>query len=267
MPFTTNKGYSVQSAGSNAGVWGAGSTDSLNTGVFEIMDANMGGVTSLSLTNTNVLLTQAQARNGLMNIAGTLTGNVVISPDAGVLMTGFYFWENVTSGSFTVTFSNGVGTPVTLRQSRRGILWVDGSSGPRIFSSIDGTGEIIPSGTAMIFYQNAVPAGWTVAGINDYALKVVSSAGGVLSGTVAYSTLFGRTATDNHTLTLAQIPSHSHPYTAPTGSATDTSTSGGGARLTTSGAASTGAAGSGDPHSHNIDMRVLTASVLIGTKI
>jgi len=267
MPFTTNKGYSVQAAGTNAGTWGAGSTDSLNDGVIEILDDNLGGSTSLSLSASNVLLTQAQARNGLFQCAGTLLANVQISPDAGVLMTGFYFWENVTTGNFTVTFSNGVGSAVTLPQSRRGILWVDSTSGPRIFSSIDGTGNILPSGTSMVFYNTAVPSGWTVVGLNDYALKVVSASGGVTSGSVAYSTLFGRTTTDNHTLTLAQIPSHSHTYTAPTGSATDTSTSGGGWRLTTSGSTSTGSSGGGDAHSHNIDMRVQTASVLIGTKI
>ena len=55
------------------------------------------------------------------------------------------------------------------------------------------------SGTAMLFYQNAAPTGWTIdATNNDKFLRVVSSAGGVSGG--AWNSL-------NHTHTG---PSHTH---------------------------------------------------------
>lgn len=69
----------------------------------------------------------------------------------------------------------------------------------------------IPSGTRMLFYQAAAPTGWTkVTGIDNRALRVVDGTGGGTGGSVGFSTLFGRTATDAHTLTTAEMPGHTH---------------------------------------------------------
>lgn len=271
MPYTSNKGYSVQTAGSNPGTWGAGSSDSLNTGVFEILDSNMGGITSLSLSSTSVALTQTQARNAMLRLSGTLLANIVVSPDTGVLMTGFYYWENLTTGSFSVTLTNAAGS-VVLPQARRGVVWIDTTNGPRIVAIAgSATADPIPTGTVMVFYQNAAPTGWTiVSALNDYALKIVSSAGGVASGTVAYSTLFGRTATDAHTLSVTEIPSHTHVTNGQITDNTFTFAGGGGNPLYGEPRKADGvteATGGGGSHSHNIDMRVQTASVILATKV
>lgn len=272
MPYTSNKGFSVPTAGSLAGTWGADSTtptanssNALNEGLTSLLDQALGGITTLSLTSVNVTLTQLQTQNGMLRMTGTLTGNVVISPDVGVLMTGFYYFENLTTGSYSVTLTNSAGS-VALPQSRRGVVWIDTTNGPRIVSIVGSTAaDPIPVGTVMLFYQNAAPTGWTIsAALNDYALKIVSSAGGVTSGSVAYSTLFARTATDSHTLTTDEIPSHTHswgtsnPLNATSGASG--SASGGGTTYTT------GATGGGSGHTHNIDMRVQTASVILATK-
>ena len=277
MPYTTNKGFSVQSTGSNAGTWGsdsstptANASNALNEGAIQLLDQALGGVTSLSLTNVNVALTQLQTQNGMLRMSGTLTGNVVISPDVGVLMTGFYCFENVTTGNFTVTLTNSGGS-VVLPQTRRGIVWINSANGPRIIAIAGSTAaDPIPVGTVMVFYQAAAPTGWTISSaLNDYALKIVSSAGGVTSGSVAYSTLFGRTATDAHTLTTAQIPSHSH--TTPNSNqgtdfaySTATYTNANGLLIFTG--LTTGLTGGGGSHTHNIDMRVRTASVILAAK-
>lgn len=69
----------------------------------------------------------------------------------------------------------------------------------------------IPSGSRMVFYQAAAPTGWTkVTGIDNRALRVVDGTGGGTGGSVGFSTLFGRTATDDHTLTAAEMPVHNH---------------------------------------------------------
>jgi hypothetical protein len=50
-----------------------------------------------------------------------------------------------------------------------------------------------PSGTVLLFYQSAAPTGWTqvtTAGLNDSALRVVTSAGGGTGGTVGFTTAF-----------------------------------------------------------------------------
>ncbi len=269
MATSVNKGYSLQATGSASGTWGAGTATSLNEGVFQIVDTNLGGITSKSLSSSAVLLTQAEAQNCLLRLTGTLTAAVDISPDAGVLLTGFLYFENLTTGSFAVTFTNGGGS-VTLPQSRRGILWVDSSNGPRIVSIVgSGSADPIPTGTVMLFYQTTAPAGWTISSaLNDYALKIVSAIGGVTSGSVDYSTLFGRTATDSHTLTTNEIPSHSHSVSVPGGNGTNPSASyfRGSDVTSFSLGVTSGLAGGGNGHTHDIDMRVKTASVILATK-
>jgi len=70
-------------------------------------------------------------------------------------------------------------------------------------------GTLIPSGTAMVFYQASAPAGWTKSTAqNDKALRVVSGTGGGTGGTSALSSGLAHTHTvASHTHTLA---SHTH---------------------------------------------------------
>ena len=271
MPWTISKGFSVPTTGSLAGTWGADSTtptanssNALNEGVIQLIDQQLGQTTTLSLTNVNVALTQSQAQKGMLRCTGTLTGNVVVSPDTAVLFTGFYCWENVTTGSFTVTITNSAGS-VVLPQSRRGLMWIDTTNGPRIISIVgSASADPIPVGTVMLFYQNAAPTGWTIsAALNDYALKIVSSAGGVIAGSVAYSTLFSRTATDSHTLTIPEMPSHDHDtYII----ALQSTGAGGNVVPFNVGGARTGLTGGGGGHTHPLDMRVQTASVILASR-
>ena len=88
-----------------------------------------------------------------------------------------------------------------------------------------GTGQttaLIPSGTAMLFYQAAAPTGWTqITTQNNKALRVVSGTGGGTGGSVAFTTAFASqavsgtiantTATNQGTtLSEAQLPGHTH---------------------------------------------------------
>jgi len=67
-----------------------------------------------------------------------------------------------------------------------------------------------PSGTKMLFQQTSAPTGWTKDTThNNKALRVTSGTVGT-GGNVPFSTVFGITATNNHTLTAAQMPSHTH---------------------------------------------------------
>lgn len=263
MSVTALKGYSVQSAGSNAGVWGSGASTALNEGVIQVIDLNMAGLLTSSLTSTNVTLSSSDTQNCMLRFTGVLLANIVVSPDTGVLMSGFYCWENLTSGSFTVTLTTGTGSLV-LPQSRRGILFIDTTNAPRMVSIVGSTdADPIPVGTVMVFYQNAAPTGWTiVSSLNDYALKIVSSAGGVTSGSVNYSTLFARTATDSHTLTVAEMPSHTHTGAMVQG----TQGASGGANGYIGSTGTINSTGGGGGHTHDIDMRVKTASVILASR-
>jgi hypothetical protein len=117
------------------------------------------------------------------------------------------------------------------------------------------------SGTKMIFNQTAAPTGWTkVTGSgNDTALRVTTGTVGT-GGSVAFETAFASHAGAAHTLSIAEIPAHTHvAKNTPAGG----HTSGNGSdRSNTSG--STGGGGS---HSHgSIDLNVSFVDVIIATK-
>lgn len=274
MPYTTNKGFSVQATGTNAGTWGsdsstptANASNALNEGAIQLIDQAFGGVTSLSLASTNVALTQLQTQNGMIRMTGTLTANVVISPDTGVLMRGFYCFENLCTGNYTVTLSNAGGS-VVLPKARRGILWIDTTNGPRIISIVGSTSaDPIPVGTVMVFYQAAAPTGWTIStALNDYALKIVSSGGGTTSGILSYTTVFSRTLTDYYALNTNEIPSHTHGYVTFNGFVTAAPGGTAASFCFQSQTLSSLATGGGSGHAHGIDLRVQTAACILASK-
>lgn len=119
---------------------------------------------------------------------------------------------------------------------------------------------IIPSGTKMLFHQAAAPTGWVKqTSVNDATLRVVSGdTGGGTGGSIAFSTLFasGKSVSLSGsvgatTLTVAQMPSHSHstniPICAGSGSKTYA-----GAYHEFSGYWSTNATGGSSSHTHSL---------------
>lgn len=133
MPTTANKGYSVQAAGTNAGTWGAGSSDALNEGVIELLDDDMGGLNSTALSSSNVTLTAAQGRHLIQRLTGTLSADILItSPNVG-----FNIYENATTGDFAVTvqFTAGAGADVVIPQGARALVIADATNGLRFATS------------------------------------------------------------------------------------------------------------------------------------
>lgn len=273
MAFTTLKKLSVQAQSANSGIWGAGGSVGvdLNTGCFGPLDTILAGLTTFSVSGAAIALDfiaggGGATQNACWRFTGALLQNAVATPNAGdatTYLNGFYYFENVTTGNFSITVTTGAGSAV-LPQGRRGVLFIDGTNGPRIMALVgSASADPIPAGTVMLFYQNAAPSGWTISSsLNDYALKLVSSAGGVTSGSVAYSTLFGRTVTDSYALLLADIPSHAHDYQHHNTTGTGGPASGS-SGLDSLGTFTTTAAGGGGGHTHGIDMRVQTASVIL----
>ena len=128
----------------------------------------------------------------------------------------------------------------------------------------------VPSGAAMVFYQAAAPVGWTSVALNDRALRVVSAGGtgGTGGGSNAFSTVFAQTVVGNHSLSTAELPSHTHGFTASVSNATIFPVTG--CSPTTVGAAvsagTTGSAGSGTAHNHSITMSITFSDVIVCTK-
>ena len=70
-----------------------------------------------------------------------------------------------------------------------------------------------PAGTRIGFQQTAAPTGWTkdtTAAINDSILRLVTGSVTPSGGSVAFSTWNAQTVTGGTTLSVAQMPSHTH---------------------------------------------------------
>lgn len=143
--------------------------------------------------------------------------------------------------------------------------------------------EPFPSGTSMLFQQSSAPTGWTKQTThNDKALRLVTGSVGT-GGSVAFTTALGSGATvaggavsgnpgsnlstasgnlsvsvsgsiGSTTLSINQIPSHSHSYTKPGNSSAvgQFANVHGAVRNTTN--ANTGNKGGNGSHNHNINV-------------
>lgn len=127
----------------------------------------------------------------------------------------------------------------------------------------------VPSGTKMIFMQAAAPTGWTLDTThNDKSIRIVNGAGGGSGGSVAFSTVFGRSATDGTSLSGSQNGSHTHAMTGDfvTSSGGSTGTGGHVSTDVTTTLRNTVASGSGSAHSHGLDLRIQYVDSIICTK-
>lgn len=218
MPQTPYKGYEVQTTGTNSGTWGS----VLNDDVITIIDNNLGGIVSKSLAAADVVLTADESQNLIVRLTGTLPTDRTVTATS---FEGMVIIENLTTGSFSVSFTDGVAA-VTVPQGARSLVIADTSNGCRIAA---GT---FSSGTAMLFAQASAPVGWTKSTAQDNAaIRVVSGTGGGTGGTADFTTAFAPQTPSgtvgNTTLTIAQIPLHGHPWRSGYVNNVDSDTSGG----------------------------------------
>ena len=161
------------------------------------------------------------------------------------------------------------------------------------YSSLSGTPAIpqaFPSGTKMLFNQTSAPTGWTkLTSHNNKALRVVSGSA-TSGGSVNFTTAFSNRSTNSvatsgtvndTTLSLAQIPSHSHDFARPTTRGYDVGSapqnynvgrSGLHTYAVAMGTVSQGGGGShnhsfsGGAHNHTLDMAVQYVDIIIASK-
>lgn len=204
MPTTIYKGYSVQTASTNTGTWGAGASTSLNEGVFEIADRNLGGIVTKSLSSSNVTLDATESQNAIVRLTGVLLANVQIT----TACQGSFFVENLTTGSFAVTVTNGV-SGVVVPQGTRATLIADATNGVRISAQYLG---FVGGTTKMVFNNVTVPTGWLIdATTNNGTFRLVSGTGGGSGGTADFTTALGA-----RTIAVANLPDHNVTITDPT---------------------------------------------------
>jgi len=132
------------------------------------------------------------------------------------------------------------------------------------FTTFSGAWASLPAGTKMLFVQSAAPTGWTKLTADDNkALRIVSGTAGT-GGSVAFTTAFSSQAINgtvgDTTLTVDQIPSHTHSYTAAGGVTVVNGGTAFSALINASGLTS-GATGGGLPHTHSLTATALNLAV------
>lgn len=133
-------------------------------------------------------------------------------------------------------------------------------------------GEVFASGTAMVFYNDAAPTGWTAdTTVADHAIRIVSATGGVKAGTDAFSTVFGSSKTAAaHTLTGAESGRPAFTVTIPTVDSNATGgTSGfwfGNRTDATDQTISITAASASSGHSHGLTLDIKYADMIVASK-
>ena len=108
----------------DAGAWGG----ELNTQTFPIFDSALGGYAAVSVSNANISLSAGQDQQAILRVTGTLGANVQITSACQ----GFKIVENLTTGAYTLTITNGVGTPLTLPQGVGSFVIFDVTNGARL---------------------------------------------------------------------------------------------------------------------------------------
>jgi hypothetical protein len=128
--YTTDLAIQLMATGENAGTWGA----ITNTNLVVIQQA-IAGYESISIAGgaqtTALVMTQnalANARNAVIKLTGTITGNQVVTIPNGIEKT--WIISNGTTGAFTVQFkyaSTGTGQTWSTTDKGIKILYADGS--------------------------------------------------------------------------------------------------------------------------------------------
>lgn len=207
MPSTTYKGYTVPVTGSLSGTWG----DEINNNFTTIADLNIGGYATQSLSASNVSLSSTQSNSAIVRLTGTLLASVQVTSSCQ----GFQFVENLTTGLFTVTWTNGV-TGVVIPQGRRVLVISDTTNGCRLgVTSFE-------TGTRMLFQQTTPPTGWTQvtsAAYTNAALRLITTGSAGTGGSALFTDAFAartiaRANLPNDTITTTTNGAHTHTVTA-----------------------------------------------------
>ena len=247
-PTTLNRALIVPNTGDLLDHWG---DQALNPD-FVSIDAMFGGVATVSLSNSPVVLTvpsgfsatpttgPTQSQNAIIRFTGTLTGNCQIT----FPMPGIYVAENLTTGAFVVTLFTGVGggKVIALPPGEAVDVYNDGTDFK--FRNIGRIGGYLDIGTSSIpawitsctvppylncdgssFSAVTYPVlssllggttlpdlrGRTRAALNQTTGRITTAGSGIDGNTI-----LSAGGSQTHTLTTAEIPSHSHGVTEPT---------------------------------------------------
>src|SRR5210317_2439572 len=168
----TDLGIELMVTGANDGTWGTKTNTNLeiiNQMQGYVNKSIAGGAQTTALLINDGSTTSSDARNLIMELSGTITGNQIVTvPDS---IEKSYIVYNNTSGAFTVEFKTASGTGSTFSTTDKGvkILWSDGTNVVDATTLLTTLGNIttgtITSGT--ITSGEITATGNIVPGAND----------------------------------------------------------------------------------------------------
>ena len=122
--YSTDLKLELMVTGENAGTWGTKTNTNLNllqqaiAGYQAVSIAGGAQTTALAMTDATI----SNARNAVIELTGTITGNQIVTIPDGIEKT--YTVYNNTSGAFTVQFKTASGTGPTFSTVDKGIKFV-----------------------------------------------------------------------------------------------------------------------------------------------
>jgi hypothetical protein len=131
--YSTDLKIELMVTGENAGTWGDKTNANLN-----VIQQAIAGFKSVSIAGgaqtTNLLIQNSpdiagsDARNAVIKLTGTISGNQIVTVPTGIEKT--YIVQNGTTGAFTVEFIQAGGTGTTFSATDKGIkiLFADGTN-------------------------------------------------------------------------------------------------------------------------------------------
>jgi len=140
-----------------------------------------------------------------------LGGDVLLQGDDHIRLL-----KSVLKDQFPGALGDGLASPVLATEAEFGYL-VGVTSGIQgqfdaLSTRVDDIEGVLnaPTGTRLVFNQSAPPVGWTQdVTFDDAMLRIVSGLGGGSGGTDSPIAIHTHTSGD-HTLTIAEMPSHTH---------------------------------------------------------
>jgi hypothetical protein len=135
--YSTDLKLELMVTGENSGTWGDNTNKNLNLiqqaiAGYEAVTVSGTGTTTLVMSNAAL----SNARNAVIKLTGTITGNIIVTIPDGIEKT--YYVENGTTGAFTVEFKTVSGTGPTFSTTDKGIklLFSDGTNVVDILSNV-----------------------------------------------------------------------------------------------------------------------------------
>lgn len=119
--YTTTLGIELMVTGEKSGTWGDITNTNLN--IVEqsqgyLSKSIAGGAQTTALTITDGSTSTSEARNLIIELTGTITGNQIVTVPDGIEKS--YIFKNNTTGSFTVQVKTASGTGFTFSTTDKG---------------------------------------------------------------------------------------------------------------------------------------------------